>query len=86
VRGSDTIDGVIVGNQAVLRGDLSVEQLTGYICRVRQQVMVPVSTAEPWHVWIQHPELVEAVDHITVHPRGQLARPRPPPLRPRTKT
>jgi cellulose synthase/poly-beta-1,6-N-acetylglucosamine synthase-like glycosyltransferase len=28
---------------------------------------VPVSTAEPWHVWLAHPELAQAVDYITIH-------------------
>ena len=28
---------------------------------------VPVSTAEPWHVWLDQPELVKEVDFITVH-------------------
>ena len=26
-----------------------------------------MSTAEPWHVWIEHPELAEHVDYIAVH-------------------
>ena len=28
---------------------------------------MPVSTAEPWHVWLQNPELAEHVDYIAVH-------------------
>ncbi len=28
---------------------------------------VPVSTAEPWHVWLKHPELAASVDYITIH-------------------
>ncbi len=28
---------------------------------------MPVSTAEPWHVWLHHPELADSVDFITVH-------------------
>ncbi len=58
---------VIVGNEAVLRGDLSVAQLTAYLDRVREVLEVPVSTAEPWHVWLKHPELAEHVDYIAVH-------------------
>ena len=26
-----------------------------------------MSTAEPWHVWLEHPELVQHVDFIAVH-------------------
>jgi cellulose synthase/poly-beta-1,6-N-acetylglucosamine synthase-like glycosyltransferase len=28
---------------------------------------MPISVAEPWHIWLQHPELVERVDFIAVH-------------------
>ncbi len=64
---SRNIDRVLVGNEAVLRTDLTPTQLIGYIRRVRQGVHVPVSTAEPWHVWLAHPELARAVDYITIH-------------------
>ncbi len=58
---------VLVGNEVLLRENLSVDQLIGYIRRVRAQVGMPVSTAEPWHVWLKHPELVKEVDYIGVH-------------------
>ncbi len=58
---------VIVGNEVVLRGDIPVEDLIEYIERVRRNVQVPVSTAEPWHVWMKHPELAEHVDFIAIH-------------------
>lgn len=58
---------VIVGNESVLRGDVDVETLKGYLDAVRARVDVPVSTAEPWHVWIRHPELADSVDFIAVH-------------------
>jgi exo-beta-1,3-glucanase (GH17 family)/cellulose synthase/poly-beta-1,6-N-acetylglucosamine synthase-like glycosyltransferase len=58
---------VIVGNEAILRGDVSVAQMAAYLDRVRKRVWVPVSTAEPWHVWVKHPELAEHVDYLAVH-------------------
>jgi exo-beta-1,3-glucanase (GH17 family)/cellulose synthase/poly-beta-1,6-N-acetylglucosamine synthase-like glycosyltransferase len=58
---------VIVGNEAILRGDVSTEQMTAYLDRVRKSVWVPVSTAEPWHVWLKHPALAEHVDYLAVH-------------------
>jgi exo-beta-1,3-glucanase (GH17 family)/cellulose synthase/poly-beta-1,6-N-acetylglucosamine synthase-like glycosyltransferase len=61
------IDRLIVGNEAVLRADLSVERLTEYLRLVRKATALPVSTAEPWHVWLKHPELVREVDFIAVH-------------------
>lgn len=65
--GCDNVARVIVGNEAVLRADLSPAQLADYLRRVRAAVGVPVSTAEPWHVWLKHPELAQEVDFITIH-------------------
>ena len=59
--------GAIVGNEVVLRNDIPVEQLIGYLERVRRVTDIPVSTAEPWHVWIKNPELAEHVDYLAVH-------------------
>lgn len=67
------IERVIVGNEAILRyqtgkgNGLSVEQIIKYLRRVRRFTDVPISTAEPWHVWVKHPELVAEVDYITIH-------------------
>jgi len=58
---------VFVGNESVLRGDLTVTELAAYLDRVRAAVDKPVSTAEPWHVWLAHPELANHVDFIGVH-------------------
>ena len=66
-RENKNVKRVIVGNEAILHDAVSVPQLIEYIQRVRRQVNVPVSTGEPWHVWLDHPELAQAVDFITVH-------------------
>lgn len=58
---------VIVGNEAVLRGDLTVDQVIEYMKRVKDAVHQPVSTAEPWHVWVKFPQLAENVDFLAVH-------------------
>ncbi|MBM3489245.1 MAG: glycosyltransferase [Alphaproteobacteria bacterium] len=61
------VDRVIVGNEALLRRDVSVMQLIAYLRLMRAQVTQPVSTAEPWHVWMEYPELADAVDFVAVH-------------------
>lgn len=66
-RKASNVQAIIVGNESVLRGDLTVKELTAYIKRVRGKLGVPVTTAEPWHVWLAHPELAKQVDYITVH-------------------
>ena len=67
VRSNDNIDRVIVGNEVLLRTDMGVDALIKYIDRVRAHVKVPVSTAEPWHIWLKYPQLAKHVDFITVH-------------------
>lgn len=57
----------IVGNESVLRGDLTPKQLIVHLDRARRALDIPVSTAEPWHVWLKYPELARHVDFITVH-------------------
>jgi exo-beta-1,3-glucanase (GH17 family)/cellulose synthase/poly-beta-1,6-N-acetylglucosamine synthase-like glycosyltransferase len=58
---------VVIGNEAILRGETSVRELAGYLDRARKALRVPVSTAEPWHVWLKHPELADHVDYLAVH-------------------
>jgi exo-beta-1,3-glucanase (GH17 family)/cellulose synthase/poly-beta-1,6-N-acetylglucosamine synthase-like glycosyltransferase len=58
---------IMVGNETILRADMTVPELIAAINQVKAQTRVPVSTAEPWHVWLHHPELASSVDFITVH-------------------
>ncbi|MBA3029125.1 MAG: glycosyltransferase [Desulfobacteraceae bacterium] len=58
---------VIVGNETLLRADIPKAQIMAYLDEVRRKLNVPVSTAEPWHIWIQYPELADHVDFIAVH-------------------
>jgi exo-beta-1,3-glucanase (GH17 family)/glycosyltransferase involved in cell wall biosynthesis len=66
-RHNDNVDRVMVGNETLLRGDMSVDALIAYLDRVRAQVRVPVSTAEPYWVWKKYPQLAQHVDFITIH-------------------
>ncbi|MEJ2386443.1 MAG: glycosyltransferase [Chromatiaceae bacterium] len=58
---------VIVGNESILRGEQTVDQMISHLDRVHQSIWGPISTAEPWHVWLKYPQLVEHVDFIAVH-------------------
>ena len=59
---------IMVGNETVLRGDVPVPELIRDISPwSNRQTHVPVSTAEPWHVWLKYPNLGNSVDFITVH-------------------
>jgi exo-beta-1,3-glucanase (GH17 family)/cellulose synthase/poly-beta-1,6-N-acetylglucosamine synthase-like glycosyltransferase len=61
------INGIIVGNETIFRGEQKVADLIQMIQRVKRSTNVPVTTGEIWHVWIEHPELVSAVDYIAAH-------------------
>ena len=61
------VNGIIVGNETIYRGDLKVSELITMIQRVKRSTNVPVTTGEIWNVWIEHPELVSAVDFIAAH-------------------
>lgn len=59
--------GVVVGNEVLLRGELSSEALAGYLQQVRSAISVPVTYADVWEYWLRHPELATSVDYITIH-------------------
>ena len=58
---------LVVGNETVLKDIFTPRELAQHLRRARAASPVPVSTAEPWHVWIKHPELAAEVDFITIH-------------------
>lgn len=61
------IERVIAGNETLLQKKLAYATLVDMLERLRRTLGVPVSTAEPWHVWMDNPQLVRHVDFITVH-------------------
>lgn len=67
VNANPNIDRVIIGNEVLLRQELSVEKVVEYVRYVQARVQVPVSTAEPWHLWHRHPALARECDFIAAH-------------------
>ena len=61
------LESVIVGNEVLLRGDLSEDELIDYIQWVKSAVDVPVTTAEIGGVLLEHPRVIDAVDYLMVH-------------------
>ena len=61
------LEAVIVGNEVLLRGDLTEEELLAYIERVKAAVDVPVTTAEIGGILLAHPKVMDAVDFEMVH-------------------
>jgi cellulose synthase/poly-beta-1,6-N-acetylglucosamine synthase-like glycosyltransferase/exo-beta-1,3-glucanase (GH17 family) len=52
---------------AKIKENINVARLIKIIQRVKRETQVPVTTGEIYSVWIDHPELVSAVDFIAVH-------------------
>jgi glucan 1,3-beta-glucosidase len=63
----DVIRAVIVGNEALLRGEIAPQALGDLIRGVKSQVKVPVSYADVWEFWLRHRELSREVDFVTIH-------------------
>ncbi|MDF3934240.1 beta (1-6) glucans synthase [Pseudomonas citronellolis] len=63
----DVVQAVIVGNETLLRQEVTSKYLEGLLARVKSQVRQPVSYAEVWEYWLKHPQLATSVDFITLH-------------------
>jgi len=61
------IRSLVVGNETILRKELTVAELSKVLRQVRRQVRVPISTGETWDIWLKHPELANEVDFIAAH-------------------
>ncbi|HSD54573.1 MAG TPA: hypothetical protein VLC47_10425 [Burkholderiales bacterium] len=66
-RDGDVVDGVIVGNEVLLRREQPVARLRAYIERVRAATPIPVTYGDVWEFWLRNPELADAVSFVTVH-------------------
>ena len=62
-----SLRGIVVGNEVLLRGELSEKALAAYIRRVNDATDVPVTYADVWEFWQKHPELAKATDYLTIH-------------------
>ena len=61
------VNGIVVGNETIYRGEQKIEDLIKLIQRVKGSVNVPVTTGEIWNIWLEHPELASSVDFIAAH-------------------
>ena len=62
-----TVQAIVVGNEALLRGDISAPDLAALIRSVKARAKVPVTYADVWEFWLRAPEVAAAVDFVTVH-------------------
>jgi glucan 1,3-beta-glucosidase len=61
------ISSLVVGNEVLLRGEMTTSDLAAIIRSVKAQVTVPVTYADVWEYWLRNREVYEAVDFVTIH-------------------
>jgi exo-beta-1,3-glucanase (GH17 family) len=61
------ITAVVVGNEVLLRGEMTQSDLAATIRSVKSQVSVPVTYADVWEFWLRNREVYDAVDFVTIH-------------------
>jgi cellulose synthase/poly-beta-1,6-N-acetylglucosamine synthase-like glycosyltransferase/exo-beta-1,3-glucanase (GH17 family) len=75
-RRNGNINGIVVGNETIYRGDQKPEDLIDLIKRVKRSVNVPVTTGEIWNIWRDNydeakadnkPSLASTVDFVAAH-------------------
>jgi glucan 1,3-beta-glucosidase len=63
----DVIQAIVVGNEVLLRGEMTATDLGNTIRAVKARVKVPVTYADVWEFWLRNRDLASAVDFITIH-------------------
>jgi exo-beta-1,3-glucanase (GH17 family) len=61
------ITAVVVGNEVLLRGEMTASDLAATIRSVKAQVQIPVTYADVWEYWLRNREVYDAVDFVTIH-------------------
>ncbi len=62
------ITALVVGNEVLLRGEMTAADLVGNIRSVKAQVgKMPVTYADVWEFWLKNREIYDAVDFVTIH-------------------
>src|SRR3981189_3282286 len=56
-RRNSNVNGIVVGNETIYRGEQKVDDLIELIKRVKKSVSVPVTTGEIWNIWRDNPRL-----------------------------
>jgi exo-beta-1,3-glucanase (GH17 family) len=63
----DVVSAVVVGNEVLLRGEMTPADLGATIREVKAAVPVPVTYADVPEFWVRHPDLAQDVDFVTIH-------------------
>ncbi|MEO5336371.1 MAG: hypothetical protein H7841_05700 [Magnetospirillum sp. WYHS-4] len=63
----EAIRAIVVGNEVMLRREMSGDRLAGIIRSVKAQTNLPVTYADIFEFWRRNPQLADAVDFVTIH-------------------
>jgi exo-beta-1,3-glucanase (GH17 family) len=63
----DVVSAIVVGNEVLLRGEMTAADLIAIIREIKAQVSVPVTYADVWEFWLRYPDVQNAVDFVTIH-------------------
>ena len=63
----DVVRMLVIGNETLLRGEISEKDLGDILKSVKARVSVPTTYADVWEFWMKHPALAQFVDVVTVH-------------------
>jgi glucan 1,3-beta-glucosidase len=66
-RQNSNVEAIVVGNETIYRGEMTIPALIELIKKVKRSSPVPVTTGEIGSVWLEHPELASAVDFVAAH-------------------
>jgi exo-beta-1,3-glucanase (GH17 family) len=63
----DAIIAIVVGNEVLLRGEMTAANLIAVIREIKAHVAMPVTYADVWEFWLRYPDVQSAVDFVTIH-------------------
>ena len=63
------VDIAVIGNEVLLRNELSVAEVTAYIEKARKLIpeQIPVTYVDAYYIFEQHPELVAVCDQVLIN-------------------
>ncbi len=64
----DIVKAIIVGNETILRGEVTDTTLIEYIKDVKKALPdIKVTYADVWEFWVRYPKIAEVTDFVTIH-------------------
>lgn len=63
----NVIRAIVVGNEVLLRGEMTANNLAANMRAVKARVPVPVTYADVWEFWLRNRVVADAADFVTIH-------------------